>query len=100
MSLTEKVFVVAEVRAKDGFIEEVKRECSALVEPSRAEKGCNTYDLHQSLHDAALFVFVESWENMKDLENHLESPHSTAFDENTAGMLTGPEKITFLKRII
>lgn len=90
---------MAEVKAKAEFIAEVKRECAALVEPSRAEKGCLVYDLFESSEDPSLFVFFEAWENMKDLEAHLESPHALAFDEKTAGLLAEPEQIIFLEKI-
>lgn len=95
----EKVFVMAEVKAKAEFAAEVRRECVALVEPSRAEKGCLSYDLHEAVEKPSLFIFFETWENMKDLQNHLESPHSLAFDENTEGMLAEPEQIIYLKKI-
>lgn len=95
----EKVFVTARVRAKTEFIREVKRECLALVEPSRAEKGCLSYDLHQSTETPSLFIFFESWEEMRDLERHLESPHALAFDEQTSALLAEPEEIIYLKKI-
>ena len=79
--------------------EQVKRECLALVAPSRAEQGCINYDLHQSTDDPTLFIFYENWETFGDLERHLESPHSLRFDERTEGALAEPEEITFLKLI-
>jgi quinol monooxygenase YgiN len=100
MADAQKVFVVAEVCARKDFIEEVKHACIALVEPSLAERGCITYHLHEVTDDSGLFIFVESWESLEDLENHLESPHSYAFDEKTSGMLAEPERIIYLKRII
>lgn len=99
MPLPERVAVVAEVNAKPEFIEDVKRECIALVEPSRSEKGCLSYDLHQDIHDPRHFVFVESWEGIEDIESHLESPHAINFDEKTLGMLAEAERIIYLKRI-
>jgi quinol monooxygenase YgiN len=91
--------VVAQVKAKVEFVEAVKRECLALVEPSRADKGCLNYDLYQSTEDATVFIFYENWESLKDLERHLESPHALAFDEKTSGMLAEPEKIVYLEKI-
>ena len=91
--------VVAQVRAKPEFVEAVKRACLALVEPSRADKGCLNYDLYQSTEDPTVFIFYENWESREDIERHLESPHSLAFDENTAGMLAEDEKITYLEKI-
>lgn len=91
--------VVAQVRAKPEFVEAVKRACLALVEPSRADKGCLNYHLYQSADDSTIFIFYENWESLEDIERHLEAPHSLAFDEGTAGMLAEEEKITYLFEI-
>ncbi len=91
--------VVAQVKAKPEFVETVKRACLALIEPSRADKGCLNYDLYQSTADLSVFVFYENWESLEDLEHHLESPHALAFDEKTSGMLAEPEAITYLEKI-
>lgn len=91
--------VIAQVRAKPEFAETVKIECLALVEPSRAEKGCINYDLYQSTEDSTVFIFYENWESREDIERHLESPHTLAFDEKTAGMLAEDEQIIYLEKI-
>jgi quinol monooxygenase YgiN len=91
--------VVAEVRAKAEHVEAVKAACLALVAPSRADKGCLNYELYQSSEDATLFIFYENWESLQDIEQHLESPHSYAFDAATAGLLAEEEKITYLEKI-
>lgn len=91
----KRVTVTASLRAMQGAEDEVKRECLALVAPSRREQGCLGYDLHQSADDATAFLFYENWESMEDLERHLESLHSLRFDERTKGLLAAPEEITF-----
>ena len=97
--MAKRVTAVARVRARAGAEELVKRACRALVAPSRREAGCLNYDLHQSADDPALFLFYENWESRDDLERHLESPHSLQFDESTAGLLAGPEEITFWEKL-
>jgi quinol monooxygenase YgiN len=91
----KKLTVLARVRAKEDALEKVKRECLALVAPSRAEEGCINYDLHQSSDDNALFVFYENWTSREALERHLEMPHSLLFDERTEGLLAEETEITF-----
>ncbi len=90
-----RLTVLAHVRAKAEAVEEVKRECLALVAPSRSEEGCINYDLHQSSEGETLFVFYENWVSREALERHLEMPHSLLFDERTAGMLAEEAEITF-----
>jgi quinol monooxygenase YgiN len=95
----KKISVVARVRARKATEREVRRACLALVAPSRAEKGCINYDLHQSADDPCLFMFYENWESREDLERHLETAHALEFDETTDGMLAEPEEITFWAKI-
>ncbi len=95
----KKVSVTARVRAVKGFEEQVRQECIALVAPSRRERGCINYDLHQSVTDAGLFLFYENWKSREDLEMHLETAHALRFDVKTEGMLAEPEEITFWKMI-
>ena len=97
--MSERVTVTARVAAVRGFEELVRRECLALVEPSRREQGCINYSLHQSVDDPCVFLFYENWESRADLERHLESKHSLLFDERTQGMLAAPEEITFWEMI-
>jgi len=95
----KKISVLARVRARKGMESEVRRACLALVEPSRAEKSCINYDLHQSADDSSLFMFYENWESREDLERHLETAHALEFDETTDGMLTEEEEISFWEKI-
>ena|SRR5215216_2626248 len=98
--MTKKsVTVLARARAKEGMEERLRRECLALVAPSRGEAGCINYDLHQSANDPALFIFYENWASKEDLQRHLESPHALRFDEMTEGVLAEPEEITLWEMI-
>ncbi|HEX9911339.1 MAG TPA: putative quinol monooxygenase [Desulfatiglandales bacterium] len=56
-----KVTVSAQIRAKDGMEETVKQELVGLVGPTRSEKGCIKYELHQSAENKSLFMFYEKW---------------------------------------
>lgn len=95
----DTVTVLARVNAKKGMEDQVRRECLALVAPSRADEGCIDYELYQSTDDSRVFIFFENWLSREDVDKHLETPHSLAFDRKTEGMLAGPEEIVFLKKI-
>jgi len=92
------VTVIAPVQAKKGMEDQVRRECVALIAPSRKEEGCITYDLYESMDDPIVFVFFENWLSREHVEKHLEMPHCHRFDQRTQGMLARPEEITFLKK--
>jgi quinol monooxygenase YgiN len=95
----KKVTVIARARAKGGMQDKLRRECLALVAPSRREAGCINYDLHQSATDPSLFIFYENWASKEDLQRHLESAHARRFDEMTEGVLAEPEEITLWEMI-
>jgi quinol monooxygenase YgiN len=72
----------------------VRRELAALLEPTRAEKGCINYDMHQALTDPALFLFHENWTSAADLDAHLASPHIQRWIRLADELLAEPIEIT------
>lgn len=89
-----RLTVVARFKARPGKEAIVRRELTALVAPTRAEKGCLHYDLHVSTDDPAAFLFHENWESEADLEQHLQSAHVQAWHERSGALLAEPGEIT------
>lgn len=69
------VRVVARVVARPGKVEELRALLRGLVEPTRREPGCVTYELLQNKTDPTDFTFVEEWRSEADLDAHLQSEH-------------------------
>lgn len=69
------VRVVARVVARPGKVEELLALLEGLVEPTRKEPGCVTYELLQNKTDPTDFTFVEEWRSEAELDAHLQSPH-------------------------
>ena len=69
------VRVVARVVARPGKVEELRALLQGLVEPTRMESGCVTYELLQNKAEPTDFTFVEEWRSEEDLDAHLQSPH-------------------------
>lgn len=69
------VTVVAQITAKAEYRDFIQSELIKLVAPTRQEKGCIEYRLHQDLDDPVLFLFFETWEDRISLERHLASEH-------------------------
>jgi quinol monooxygenase YgiN len=67
--------VVAVITAKPGSEKQVEEALNALIEPTRAEAGCISYNLFVSAADPATFITVETWGSQADLDAHLQSPH-------------------------
>jgi quinol monooxygenase YgiN len=66
---------VAVITAKPGSEQLVGEALAALVEPTRAEAGCLSYDLFASVVDPVTFVTIETWRSQDDLDAHLQTPH-------------------------
>jgi quinol monooxygenase YgiN len=91
--------VVAEMVAKAGKEEDLKRQVLALVEPTRREEGCVQYDLHQSTGERGRFVFYENWTSRESLERHRQSPHLAAFGAVQGDLLAEPARVLTYTRI-
>jgi quinol monooxygenase YgiN len=89
-----EVTVVAQIRAQDGMEETVKQELAALVGPTRSEKGCIKYDLHQSVENKSVFMFYETWASKKDLDDHIQMPHMKAHIRKARDLFAEPPKIS------
>ncbi len=97
--MNQPVTVVVHLKAKAGMEERVKQELSKLLAPTRAEKGCINYDMHQSKDDPSLFLFYENWESETDLKIHFESPHIKTWLTLADVLLAEPLDLKLWKRV-
>ncbi|MBX3235237.1 MAG: antibiotic biosynthesis monooxygenase [Nitrospiraceae bacterium] len=67
--------VVARVTARPDKVEELKHLLATLVEPTRQESGCLSYDLLQGTADDRDFTFVEQWIDQTAIDRHMQSAH-------------------------
>lgn len=93
------VTVLARITAKNGLEDAVFSELLTLVDSTRREEGCITYDLYRSSCDPAVFIFHETWRSQEDLDRHFEMPHLLAFRSKAGEMLTNPAELTFWERV-
>jgi quinol monooxygenase YgiN len=76
--MTKKVVFVA----KDESIEELKALLTTMVEASRAEEGCELYNIYQMRDKPTTFVVVETWASDKALDGHKMSSHYIHYKGN------------------
>jgi quinol monooxygenase YgiN len=96
---SKTVTVVALVKAKPGKEAALKKALLALIPPTRKEKGCLNYDLHQDIEDPSRFIFHENWTSKAHLDAHLNSPHLQAFDTNAGPFVAEPPQIIVAQKI-
>ncbi len=93
MADTTTVRVVARMIAKPETIAELQSVLTGLVEPTRVEEGCVSYELLQNVADSTDFTFVEQWSTDAALDAHLASPHLQAALERLGDLLAGEPDI-------
>lgn len=95
------VKVVAENTLKriedlEGILDSYKE----LIEKTREEKGCISYDLFQGLKDAKSIIMVEEWETLEDLQNHSKSEHFLKIVPKLEEYMVGEGKVNIYKKLI
>ena len=90
---------MARIKASPGKENEVRDQLLSLIGPSRQDKGCLNYDLHQAAEDPALFLFHENWISKGHLDAHLQTPHVKAALAKIGDLLAEPPQITRWERI-
>ena len=91
--------VIARVVALPNKIEEVKSVLMALIEPTRQEEGCITYELFQNQTDLTDFTFVEEWESQVLLDTHLASVHIAQAESQLEGLVATEPDIRIYQQL-
>ncbi|MRS01855.1 antibiotic biosynthesis monooxygenase [bacterium] len=82
-----KIVVLARIKARQDSTETVKSELLKMVEPTRKEAGCITYQLHQDIEDPSIFVFYEIWQSAASLERHKDTDHYRHYASIVFGLI-------------
>lgn len=85
--------VIARVRAKTEHVPQVWEILCALVEPTRCESGCLSYELLQNGSDPTDFVFVEQWASAAAEQAHFTTPHVSTALQQLVGLLVAELEI-------
>jgi len=83
--MTNTLTIVAHITAKEDKVELVKSELLKLLTPTRKEKGCIQYDLHQDNDKPTVFIFYENWESRELWQTHMNNNHLKVYMEATEG---------------
>jgi quinol monooxygenase YgiN len=93
------LIVVAEMTARAGKEDELRRKLTGFVAPTRAENGCVQYDLHEAEDHPGHFLFFEKWTSTQALEAHLASPHIAGVLPELGSILAQPPRISKFRQI-
>jgi quinol monooxygenase YgiN len=81
--------VVAVIPVSAEAVDQVRPALHTLVEATRKEDGCVSYDLFESGSAPGTFVTVECWRDAASLDAHMSMPHVAAAFAAAEGALSG-----------
>lgn len=88
------LLVTAKITAKTGQRNRIIENAKNLVESTRKEPGCISYDLYSSTEDENILLVLEKWENQEALDIHLETDHFLAFGQDCEDLLAEEMDVT------
>lgn len=90
------IYVVATLTIKPETRAELIAGAKVCIAATRKEQGCLLYDMHESITDAARFVFVEQWESMDHLMAHGASEHMRPWRRIVKECMSAPTRIEII----
>src|ERR1700722_11481069 len=93
-----KVRVIARSVARRGCENQLRELLQSMLAPSRAESGCQLYQLYES-GTKGRFYFYEIWESQTALHQHAASPHFKHLEQSIGTLLQAPFEVNVLEEI-
>lgn len=87
------------IQAKAGQEAKVVSTFAPCVKASRKDKGCILYDLHADPDKPHTYVLIEKWQNLSDLEKHLQAAHTQTLLKTLPELLEGPPDVRVLRAV-
>ena len=91
--------IVAKSVIKDGQKETYLQLTKELIEKSRQEAGCISYNLFQDINDDSVLTFIEEWQDQKAIDLHNNTEHFTRIVPLLAELRIGKGEVNLYKEI-
>jgi quinol monooxygenase YgiN len=91
------IHVVASLRLKKGMVGQFLEMLKPVAEKVREERGCIQYlatvdvpsGLPNQTLEADMVTFIEKWESVEALQNHIKTPHMMELFEKRKPLVEG-----------
>jgi quinol monooxygenase YgiN len=93
-----KVHVIARFVAREGKENQLKALLQGMLVPTRAESGCESYELYES-DSSGRFYLNETWESQAALDRHMATPHFKRLKQTGTELVKEPFEINLVKGI-
>jgi quinol monooxygenase YgiN len=94
-----KVQVIARFVAREGSEKELGVLLQSMLAPTRAESGCEMYELYES-DSKGRFYFYETWASQAALDQHMATPHFRRLQQAGGELVREPFEINFVRKIL
>lgn len=85
--------MVVLLKIKEGTSDKFEAAFAKAVKPTRAEKGCLTYDLNREAKTPNQYVLYERWQSLPALQAHLEAKHIVTLLAELGDLLASPPEL-------
>jgi quinol monooxygenase YgiN len=94
-----KVHVIARFVAREGRENQLRALLQGMLTPTRAESGCELYELHES-DSRGRFYLNETWESRAALDRHLATPHFQRLKQVGGELVKEPFEVNIVKEVL
>ena len=91
--------VVARDHFKPECLEEALKLLKEMVELTRKEEGCISYQLSQDVNSPEYYAMQECWASEEALKKHMQSEHFTRLIPQLGGLTSEPGRLEVYKEI-
>jgi quinol monooxygenase YgiN len=96
--MNEEIICIAQFTAKEEEKEQLKQSLIELLEPTRNEEGCISYQLHENIENSKIFTMIEKFKNKDAFDFHEQQPYLENF-KNIVGNLVDSVDVSIYKNI-
>lgn len=94
----DAVTLIVILRPREGQEILLEAELRALINPTRKEEGCISYELHRAVEPPGGFLLHEVWASRDAHTEHMHTPHFLRWNARKDALLTSRDG-TFWKQI-
>jgi quinol monooxygenase YgiN len=94
----DTVTLIVILRAREGQETLLEAELRALVNPSRKEEGCFTFDLYRAVEMRGAFLLHEVWASREAHTEHTHTPHFLRWNARKDALLASRDAM-FWKQV-
>src|SRR6202035_344072 len=93
-----EVQVIARFVAREGKENQLRALLQSMLAPTRAESGCELYELYES-DSWGRFFFCETWASQAALDQHMATPHFKRLEQTGRELVREPFEVNIVKGI-